>query len=210
MNAAKRLFGYLCMRDEVFPKADLVMGFGHFDLRIPQWCGALYENGLGGRVLFTGGIGAGTADLPDAEAVVFAQVLAETYPGIPAAHVYVESASTNTGENIRLGGEVLRRADPGFCFESGIGRVIAVASPYRQRRVYRTMQRLYPSIQVWNSPPETSFEEELRLFASKGQDLVALLLGEFERVISYPAKGFMAAESIPPDIMDAYAQAKRT
>jgi len=201
MNAAKRLFEYLSVRDEVFPKADLVIGFGHFDLRIPKLCGALYESGRAKKILFTGGYGAGTADLPDAEAVVFGQVLAQGYPAIPREHVFIESASTNTGENIRFSGEMLKRADPAFCFERGIRSVIAVASPYRQRRVYRTMQRLHPAIRVWNSPPLTSFEEEAQAFGAKGQDFVSLLFGELDRIIQYPAKGYMAPDSIPPDIL---------
>ena len=204
MDAAKRLFEYLCVRDEAFPKAGLVIGFGHFDLRIPQLCGALYESGRAQRVLLTGGCGAGTADLPDAEAVVFLRVLMETCPAIPMAHVCVESASTNTGENIRFSGEALQRADPAFCFESGIHSVIAVASPYRQRRVCRTMQQLHPSIRVFNSPPETSFEQETRIFDAKDQDLVPLLTGELDRIMTYPVKGFMAPDSIPPDVMNAY------
>ena len=203
MNAAKRIFEYLCVRDKALPKADLVVGFGHFDLRIPALCGALYESGHAGRVLFTGGYGAGTADLPDAEAVVFLRALTQTHPAIPPEHVCIESASTNTGENVRFSAETLKRADPAFCFESGIHSVIAVASPYRQRRVFRTMQRLYPSIRVFNSPPETSFEEEIRLFHAKHQDLIPLLTGELDRIISYPAKGYMAAESVPPDVMRA-------
>ena len=203
MNEVKRIFEYLCMRDEAFPKADLVIGFGHFDLRIPAWCGALYESGQAGRVLFTGGCGAGTADLPDAEAVAFLRALTQAHPAIPPEHVCIESASTNTGENIRFGGETLQKEDPAFCFESGVRSVIAVASPYRQRRVLRTMQLLHPSIRVFCSPPATSFEEEQRLFASKNQDLVSLLLGEMDRMISYPAKGYMAPDPIPPDIMRA-------
>jgi uncharacterized SAM-binding protein YcdF (DUF218 family) len=203
MTAAERIFEYLCVRDEAFPNADLVIGFGHFDLRVPRLCGALYESGRAARVLLTGGCGAGTADLPDAEAVVFLRVLTQAHPAIPTEHICVESASTNTGENIRFGGEALQRADPSFCFESGIRSVIAVASPYRQRRVWRTMRLFHPSIRVFNSPPPTSFEEELRLFASKGQDLVSLLLGELERIMSYPAKGYMAPDAIPPDVMSA-------
>jgi len=208
MDAAKRIFEYLRVRDETLPKADLVIGFGHFDLRIPALCGALYEAGRGRRVLFTGGYGAGTADLPDAEAVVFLRALAQTHPAIPGEHVYIESASTNTGENIRFSGETLRRADPAFCFESGIRSVIAVASPYRQRRVFRTMQKLCPSIRVYNSPPETSFEAEVRLFGAKNQALVPLLMGELERIMGYPARGYMAPDSVPPDVASAYEKLK--
>ena len=208
MDAAKRIFEYLRVRDAALPTADLVIGFGHFDLEIPRLCGALYESGRGDRVLLTGGIGAGTADLPDAEAIVFGRVLAESHPGIPAEHVFIESASTNTGENIRFSNETLRRADPAFCFARGIRSVIAVASPYRQRRVLRTMQHLYPLIRVYNCPPDRSFEEEIQVFASKGQDLAALLAGELDRIMTYPAKGFMAAETIPPEVLAACAELK--
>lgn len=208
-DAAKRIFQYLCV-NEAAAKADLIIGFGHFDLRIPELCGGLYQSGRAGRILLTGGRGSGTADLTDAEAAVFAGVLREKYPFIPKAHVFVESESTNTGENIRFSARVLSATDNAFCFERGIKSVIAVASPYRQRRVWRTMQKLYPGIRVFNRPPETSFEEEIRVFQAKNQDLVSLLAGELERIMTYPEKGYMAAEIIPPDIMEAYRQIKNS
>ena len=96
-ETAKRIFQYLCIRDETFTKADLVIGFGHFDLRIPKLCGVVYESGHAAKVLLTGGRGAGTADLQDAEANVFREILRETFPKIPPEDVFVENVSANTG-----------------------------------------------------------------------------------------------------------------
>ena len=203
-EAARRIFQYLCIRDEMFAKADLVIGFGHFDHRIPKLCGALYEGGYAAHLLLTGGRGAGTADLPDAEANVFREVLCEAYPTIPSVNVFVENESTNTGENIRFSNKTLKKADAAFCFERGIQSVIAVASPYRQRRVRGTMRKMYPAIDVCNRPPETSFEEEERIFNAKNQDFTSMVFGEMDRIIDYPAKGYMAAEVIPPEVVDAY------
>ena len=203
-DAANRIFEYLCVRDAEPGNADLIIGFGHFDLRIPRLCGQLYEKGLADKILFTGGRGSGTADLADAEALEFRKALFEKYPAIPDEAVIAECGSSNTGENIRMSAEILREINREFCFEDGLKTVIAVASPYRQRRVWRTIQQIYPEISVINYPPRTSFEEEVSLFEDKNQNLIPLLAGEIDRILNYPKNGFMAAEIVPQDILDAY------
>jgi hypothetical protein len=35
----------------------VIVGFGHFDLRIARTCGDLWQQGLASRILFTGGVG---------------------------------------------------------------------------------------------------------------------------------------------------------
>lgn len=208
MEPAKYLFEYLAVKDPECVSANLIIGFGHFDLRIASLCGCLYKKGFGDKILFTGGRGSGTADLQEAEGIVFRNVLFSEYPDIPETDVIVESNSTNTGENIRFSEEVLKSADSNFCFEKGIKSIIAVASPYRQRRVWRTLQKLYPEIRIYNKPVETDFETEVKLFKEKNEDFAQLILGEMERIVNYPDKGYMNYELIPAMIFEAYGRLK--
>ena len=53
-SLAKMLFEYLYLQD-IPSKADAVMGFGHFDEKIPLHCGTLYSNGFAPFILFSGG-----------------------------------------------------------------------------------------------------------------------------------------------------------
>lgn len=204
---AERLFRYLYVKD-VPLKADLIIGFGHFDMEIPRQCGRLYEAGFAPRLLLTGGVGAGSANLGQPEGMAFFEVLQREFPDIPEADIVVESRSTNTTENITFSDAALRAADGDFCFGKGIRSVLAVASPYRQRRVALTMQKLYPDIMVINTPPTSTFVAQRALFALKGQDLVPLLAGEVERLEKYAALGYIAEEPLPPEIREAYAVLK--
>jgi hypothetical protein len=208
LDDAKYLFDYLYLNTAETVPADLIIGFGHFDLRISETCGSLYTKGFAEKILFTGGRGAGSADLKVPEGIEFSNRLKTTHPQIPESTVYVESGSTNTSENIIMSEELLAAIDAGFCFKTGIKKVIAVASPYRQRRVFLTIKKHYPLIEVVNSPPKTSFMEEERLFIQKGQNLVRLILGEIERLKTYPGQGFIADEEIPLEIEGAFNRLK--
>ncbi len=203
INPAEQIFRYLYIKDEPRP-ADLIVGFGHFDMEIPRLCGRLYESGFASCILFTGGIGAGTADLNQPEGQAFRDALRQEFPGIPDKHVLVESQSTNTSENVLFSEEVLRLEDEGFCFEKGIRTVLAVASPYRQRRVMLTLGRLYPDVRVVNVPPVSTLEEQRALFDTKGQELVPMLAGEVERLVRYAKLGYIREEKLPPHIEEAY------
>ena len=43
MNEARLLFDYLYLRDPDAGTADAVMGFGHFDMKIPRRCLELHR-----------------------------------------------------------------------------------------------------------------------------------------------------------------------
>lgn len=203
LAAARAVFAYLSLRSADIPPCDAAIGFGHFDLRIPRTCGALHQSGLARGIVFTGGIGSGTADLGQPEALAFLAELRRSHPRIPPETVVTESASTNTSENIAFTARQLAAERPDFCFERGIRSAILVASPYRQRRVWLTCRKHLPGLSLFNAPPESDFDEELRLFSGKGQDLTALLAGEIERIVTYAEKGYLVAEAVPERIKTA-------
>jgi uncharacterized SAM-binding protein YcdF (DUF218 family) len=208
IKSAEIVFNYLYLRDNAVEKSDLIIGFGHFDMNIPIQCGELYGSGFGDKILFTGGIGGGSADLKRPEAVEFKSEVLSKYDFILEKNIIVEANSTNTGENILFSEKVLKGINDQFSFTNGIQSIIAVASPYRQRRVCLTLRKLFPDIKIYNSPSETNFNKEIELFASKNQDFIELVQGEMERIIVYPNKGFIDYEVIPEKIMDAYKDCK--
>ena len=67
LELARPIFDYLYLQNLKVDKSDLIIGFGHFDLKIPKQCAALYHKGLAKKILFTGGRGAGSADFREAE-----------------------------------------------------------------------------------------------------------------------------------------------
>ncbi|MBN1248979.1 MAG: YdcF family protein [Anaerolineae bacterium] len=198
------VYDYLAFRHDDLAPADLIVGFGHFDPRIPRTCGRLWREGLAPRILFTGGIGAGTADLGQPEALYFRDELRKTYPEIPDGAVLLEPDSRHTGENIALSAALLRRVSPEASFEQGLARVILVATPARQRRVWLACRQHWPHLCLSCAPPPSTLVEDRALFASKGRDLVDLLAEEMARLLTYPGLGYIVEPQIPPAVLDAY------
>ena len=203
-DAAQALFDYLSLRDPDVGSADLIIGFGHFDPKIPRQCGALWRAGRAPRILFTGGVGAGTAGLGQPEALCFRDEVLRQFPEIPESAILVEPASRHTGENVEKSTVLLKAVSPEACFDHGIRHVILVATAARQRRVWLTCTKQWPHLSLSNLPPHTTYAQDLDLFAAKGRDLDALLLGEMDRLLTYPALGHIAQPDIPQEVLDAY------
>jgi hypothetical protein len=196
---AYKLFNYLYLQNKP-RKSDLIIGFGHFDLKIPRKCADLYLQGYGSKILFTGGIGAGTADLQKPEARAFFDILKQGYPDIPEEDILIEDQSTNTGENIEFSANIVKQNSE-LNFDDENFSAILVANAVRQKRVDLTWQKHYPQSIVYNCPPQTTMEEEYELFQSKNRDLTELILSEIDKIKHYPAKGYIKKEKIPQEIL---------
>lgn len=203
-HAAARIFSYLSEVDPAPTQpADAVIGFGVFDLTLPQYCASLYERGLARFIVFTGGIGAGTGDLGGPEADVWRAEVRRSHPTIGDACIVTENRSTNTAENIHFTTALLARNHPELAFGTGIRTAIIVASPSRLRRVRLTMRKLLPEVAVIRMLPPVELDRERALYARQGIDYEAHLVGELDRISSYPAKGWIAPEPLPADVVAA-------
>ena len=207
LRQANKIFSYLYLRDTK-QRVDAIIGFGHFDMKIPHTCGKLYEEGYAPKIILTGGVGAGTADLKKNEAQIFRDELYAHFPDIPEEDLLIEDQSTNTGQNIYFLKEMALRRWPEHNFSKGISSVILVCNAARQRRTWLTWKKILPHIPAINCPPQTTFEKEKDLFQSKGRELEDLLTGEMERIHNYPDKGFIVEEKVPEDVYDAYQALK--
>ncbi len=197
------IFNYLYLKDKP-QKADLVIGFGHFDMNIPRRCAQLFLDGYAKKIILTGGVGAGTADLDKPEAQAFTEVIQEEFPQINRINIIVEDKSTNTSENILFSQELLKAENAGLKPEGNSTKAIIVASPSRQRRVWLTCKKHFPNVQYINLPVVSDFEKETELFRSKDRAFEERLIGEIYRIINYPARGLIAGDSIPKHILQAY------
>jgi len=204
--AAEHILAYLGETDPAPAEpADAVIGFGVFDLRLPVFCGELYSRGLARTIIFTGGIGAGTGRLGGPEAEVWRRTLRQSHPDIPDSAVLVERRSTNTAENIAFTAELLAREHPALAFGPGVRTVLVVASPSRLRRVWLTLQKLLPALRVVRQRPACNLGTECELYAANGVDYFTHLSGELDRLATYSARGWIAAEVIPAEIVSAHA-----
>lgn len=197
MAAAESVWNYLAAKDILAP-ADFIIGFGHFDRRIPAHCASLYKESKAPKIVFTGGVGSGSASLTKAEAEFFRDEAIKL--GVPEADIIVESNSTNTPENVKNSVAVL---DGLGYSEACSSSFIMVATPYRQRRVRLTCRKHLPNATLFSSPPESSYAADLVLFNAEGEHLEHLLVGELERIQKYGEKGDIASEDIPLAILQA-------
>jgi len=200
------IYDFLALRDQPVQKCDLIIGFGHFDLRIPDKCAQLYQQNVASRMLFTGGIGAGSAGFKHPEAVEFKNQLPED---IPPGHILLESKSTNTSQNIEFSLLELKKNWPDLDIHANNAKIIAVATPVRQRRVYQTLIKYFPAATICNQPPGSDFKTDQELFIANGEHIEATILGEMERLIDYPAKGWIKSVEIPAAVMNAYLFLKK-
>ncbi len=197
-DPAQLVFNHLNLRSSQPPTGcDVIIGFGHFDQRIARHCGDLWRAGVAPRVLFTGGVGAGSADLDRPEAEAFAVTLQAHVPEFPDAALLLETESTNTGENIRNLNLKAKAA------HWSLTTVALVASPYRMRRVALTWRKQGAGKAFFCAPPPTKFHDEIELFRSKREDLIAMLPGEIDRLTTYAERGWIAAESVPLEVAAA-------
>lgn len=201
-EAAKIIYDFLA-RSSPPPlhPVDAIIGFGHFDLRIAHHCANLWLANAAPKIIFTGGVGAGSADLGVPEANAFANLLQREYPMIPSAAILLEPRSTNTGENVRnLVALAQQEKWP-------LDRVLLVATPFRQRRVNLTWQAQGPSKSHGiGAPVPSSLATDIDLFKTKNEDLVAQLPGEIERLQTYAQHGWIAPTKIPENITRAIPQ----
>ena len=203
-TAAERVLDYLAETD-VLPlsAADAIIGFGVFDLMLPRFCGELHARGVAPRIIFTGGFGAGTGRLTGTEAEVWREELRRSHPTIPDRDVILENRSTNTAENIAFTADLLAREHRDLAFGRGVRSAIIVASPSRLRRVQLTMRKLLPEVRVVRQRPVCSFDRERALYEENGVEYVAHLAGEIDRLVDYPARGWIAGERVPEDVLSA-------
>lgn len=209
--AARRVLAYLAETDPLpAVPVDAVIGFGVFDLTLPQFCAELYLAGHARRIVFTGGVGAGTGDLGGPEADVWHATVRHTHPTVPADAFIVENRSRNTAENIRFTAELLASGHPELAFGRGLKTALLVASPSRLRRVRLTMLQLVPTVTTARVLPSVDFDRERDLYTRQGVGYIEHLIGELDRLVAYPARGWIAPEPLPNDIRAAGEVLKET
>jgi uncharacterized SAM-binding protein YcdF (DUF218 family) len=192
LQAARTLWDFHLIYDEL-SKADLIIGLGSYDLRVVDRCAELFHQDLARRVLFTGKSGNWTGGLYNGtEAEAFAARAKEL--GVPDDAILIEPRATNIGENIRFS-----RAMVG----NETHRIIIATKPQTQRRAYATVRAQWPDVEALVTAPPTRFEDQ-PTEAYPLANFIHEMVGDVQRMIDYPAKGFQIAQSIPAAVGDAF------
>lgn len=175
--------------------ADLIFVPGSNDPRVAVRAAELYCAGMAPWVLVSGGRGRFTEHDTESEGERFAR--AARRAGVPEACLLVESESSNTGENIRFSRRLLE--------ERGIAvrRVLAVQKPYMERRTLASLEAQWPGVEVQVTSPEMSFEEYLTPTLTR-EFVIHAMVGDLQRVVEYPKRGFASVQALPPEAAEAF------
>ncbi|CAJ2509750.1 Uu.00g056500.m01.CDS01 [Anthostomella pinea] len=194
---AELLYDYHQLHMTLHRKVDAVFCLCSLDTRVAERAAALFLDGYGDYLIFSGGSGKlteGRFSKPEAE--VFADIALQM--GVPRARIIVEPLSTNTGENVRFAYTLLQKK--GLLLRS----FILVQKPYMERRTFATFKRQWPdeSTDISVTSPQLSWKDYPN--EENPQDLVInIAVGDLIRIRDYPAKGFQIPQDIPDGVWQA-------
>lgn len=176
--------------------ADLAVGLGSTNLGVATYAAELYHRELFPRLLFSGGNSPATLALfPRGEAVHYREHALSL--DVPASAILVEPASTNTGENIAFTRELL------VGNELRPTTVLLVCKPYMERRAYATARKLWPEVEPVCTSAPLSLEEYIEDIGDE-KLVVDMVVGDMQRVIEYPARGFSIPQPVPKEVRSAF------
>lgn len=204
LELGKILWDYHCRLDQLPDLIDshkrVIVGLGSYDLRAADYCARLYLQGYASKIVFSGKSGNWTVGRwNETEAEVFAK--SAMHLGVPASAILLEKNASNIGENIKFTKELLMPESL-----NAINEIILVTKPNTTRRAYATFMVHWSEINLIVSAPNFEFEN---LAAGRTiHDLIDELVGDTERIINYPARGYQITQEIPESVMQAYVKLK--
>jgi uncharacterized SAM-binding protein YcdF (DUF218 family) len=173
------------------------IALGSSDLGVATHAARLYHRGLFPVLVLTGANSPTTiARFPRGEATHYREHVLDL--GVPEQAILVEPAATNTGQNIDRSRAVLRGA--GLQADS----VLLISKPYMQRRAYATCRRLWPDVTPLCAAQPVDFASYARAAVENGHLIIDHLVGDLQRIVAYPAKGFAIAQPVPAQVLAAY------
>lgn len=195
----KILWDYMKL-NQIPQKADCIIGLGCHDTNIAVRCSELYFKGYANYVIFSGGLGKITSKFWNkSEAEKFAELAISL--GVPKWKIYIESNSTNTGDNLIFTKSLIEKNN------LPIKSFIVVTKPCAERRVRATFEKRMNDFSATFTSPLLSFDEYLKLYENSPvtvDDMVNALVGDIQRFEVYYKKGFQVYVEVPNEVLDAY------
>ena len=178
------------------PSADGPAVLSSHDLGVAIYIAELYHHGLFPRIVFTGANARTTIKrFPRGEAVHYRDHAISL--GVPAEVISIDTKATNTSENLTHSREVLDA--------TGVrpSSVLLISRPYQQRRAYATCRKVWPEVQVMCASRPLPLDEYI---ASIGDvdHVIGMLVGDTQRIIEYPKRGFAVEQDMPNEVTAAY------
>ncbi|TXS57649.1 YdcF family protein [Streptomyces sp. t39] len=174
----------------------VAIGLGSHDLGVAEVTAELYQRGMAPLVLFTGATSRTTRErMPRGEAEHYRERAIEL--GVPDEAILVEPQARNTGENIRFSRALLEERGV------SVSSVLLVSKPYEERRAYATARKLWPEVDFVSTSAPMALAAYIDSIGDP-QLVVDMLVGALQRLLLYPAQGFMISQDVPRDVQEAY------
>lgn len=177
-------------------RADFIWALGSHDVRVADRVAELWHDGLAPLIVMSGGLGnftKGVFSRPEAE--IFADRAIGL--GVPEEVILIENQSTNTGENVSFTKRLLEEAG------IEVSKTIAVQKPYMERRSFATISKQWPNLQVSVTSPQLSMSEYCGEVISL-DELTHIMVGDLQRILEYPKRGFMTEQIVPDQVVEAW------
>lgn len=188
------LWDYLKLNQSL-TKSDLLLVAGSHDLRIADKAVELFKEGYAPLILFSGGFGTITKDLwKEPEAVVLSNIVIKN--GVPKESILIEDKAKNTGENITLSYELLKR-------DRELPKtIILLTKPFMERRFYATFKKQWLSqeTKVIVTSPNIPMKEYILNSPNPDRTVNQIVL-EAKKIIDYPSKGFQIEQEMPKEVL---------
>jgi len=198
-SLAQTLWRYHHLGHELV-RADAIMVLCSHDVAVAERGAELWLEGWAPLLIFSGGLGAITRHLwSEPEADRFAAIAEKM--GVPRERMLIENRSTNTGENVVFTKQLL--ADRGLVPQ----KLILVQKPYMERRAYATFKCRWPEKDIVVTSPQASFDEYLERYSNSAlscDDVIAIMVGDLQRIRVYPERGWQIPQEIPDDVWAAF------
>ncbi len=194
---AKVIWDYMLVHDVLNP-ADIIICLGSHDLNTARRAAELYLVGMAPKILISGGRGKLTEHNTQTEAAAFAAIMYAA--GVPEDDVMIEEQSTNTGENVIFSQEYLKENDINF----NIISAIVVTKPYMERRAKATFAQFWPELKTIMTSQQISYEGYMSQTSLGKEDSLHVMVGDLQRIMMYPAKGWMAPQVVPENVKTAF------
>lgn len=198
IDLVKVIWNYLHL-GSVLEKCDCIIGLGSHDLKVPERCADLFKAGYADIIIFAGGYGKITKELWNvSEAEKFAEIAQNL--GVPKEKIYIESGSTNTGDNFRFTKKLIDNNN------LKINSFLIVCKPYMERRSFASFSAILPDKKCIVTSPNISFDEYLETLTVPQDEFINLLVGDLQRIKIYPQRGWQIPQDIPNEVWQAYEQ----
>lgn len=192
---AQILWDFHRVKDVVEP-CDVIVGLGSYDIEVARKCAKMLQDGVAGHVIFTGKEGNWTTGKSaQTEAQLFADAAIDM--GIAFDQIHLEEKATNIGQNVLFSKAIM--------LSHGWQSAVFVTKPQTTLRTRLALEVQAPEINKASKITSPDYPDMDHFLAKFGHtQLLNEMVGDLERIIKYPKKGYQAPTNIPDEVMEAY------